>query len=245
MTLEERTEQYCRTRILIGNNALLKLYHSRIAIFGAGGVGGGVIEALARSGIGTLDLIDNDRVSLSNCNRQLLATHDTLGQYKVDAARERIRSIDPDITVNTYRLFYLPETARQLDFSKWDYIVDAIDTVAAKIDIIVRAQTEGIPIISCMGCGNRLDPTKLFITDLYKTSMDPLARVMRRELSRRNIRHLKVLFSTEPARKPLEELPTSGSRRSTPGSVSFVPPVAGMIIASEVVKDLLASLTDE
>ncbi len=244
--------QYSRAELIYGTENMELLRRSRVAVFGIGGVGGSVVEALARMGVGTLDLIDDDRVCLTNLNRQVLATRSTVGKYKVDAARERIRDIDPTITVNTYQTFFLPEEAKQFDFSQFDYVVDAIDTVTGKIQIILQAQAAGVPVISAMGCGNRSDPTKLTVTDLYKTSQDPLARVMRRELKRRGVKKLKVVYSTEPAIRPIDTensclhhcICPPGSvrkcteRRDLPGSTSFVPPVAGMMMAAAIVNDL-------
>ena len=249
-------DQYSRTKMLLGEEALELLHRKSVLVFGVGGVGGYAAEALARSGVGHLSLVDNDRVALSNLNRQIYALHSTIGQYKVDVAAARIHDIDPDIDVRVYRTFYLPETAQEFDFSSYDYIVDAIDTVTAKLDIIERADRLRIPVISAMGCGNRTDPTKLTVTDIYKTSMDPLARVMRRELKKRGVKALKVVCSTEPALHPLQEGgapgaspdsrggaadPAPGSaRRSIPGSTAFVPAAAGMILASEVVRTLIS-----
>ncbi len=244
--------QYSRAELIYGTENMELLRRSRVAVFGIGGVGGSVVEALARMGVGTLDLIDDDRVCLSNLNRQVRATRSTVGKYKVDAARERIRDIDPTINVNTYQTFFLPEEAKQFDFSQFDYVVDAIDTVTGKIQIILQAQAAGVPVISAMGCGNRSDPTKLTVTDLYKTSQDPLARVMRRELKRRGVKKLKVVYSTEPAIRPIDTensclhhcICPPGSvrkcteRRDLPGSTSFVPPVAGMMMAAAIVNDL-------
>ncbi len=244
--------QYSRAELIYGTENMELLRRSRVAVFGIGGVGGSVVEALARMGVGTLDLIDDDRVCLTNLNRQVLATRSTVGKYKVDAARERIRDIDPTINVNTYQTFFLPEEAEQFDFSQFDYVVDAIDTVTGKIQIILQAQAAGVPVISAMGCGNRSDPTKLTVTDLYKTSQDPLARVMRRELKRRGVKKLKVVYSTEPAIRPIDTensclhhcICPPGSvrkcteRRDLPGSTSFVPPVAGMMMAAAIVNDL-------
>ncbi len=227
--------------MLLGAGALELLRRKSVLVFGIGGVGSYAAEALARSGIGTLSLVDNDRVALSNLNRQLYALHSTLGQYKTDVAKARIHDIDPDIEVHVYRTFYLPETAQEFDFSSYDYIVDAIDTVTAKIDIIERAVRLGVPVISAMGCGNRTDPTKLTVTDIYKTSMDPLARVMRRELRKRGVKSLKVVCSSEPALHPVGAADDSGSpRRAIPGSTVFVPAAAGMILASEVVRSLIS-----
>ncbi|MBO4854734.1 MAG: tRNA threonylcarbamoyladenosine dehydratase [Oscillospiraceae bacterium] len=229
-----------RTQLLLGADAMAHLAYARVAVFGIGGVGGYAVEALARSGVGALDLIDSDRVSHSNINRQIIATHATLGQYKVDAARERVASINPECTVRTYTTFFLPETADAFDFSRYDYVVDAIDTVTGKLQLILRSQAAGTPVISSMGTGNKLDPTSLRVADIYDTSVCPLARVMRKELKRRGVKAVKVVYSTEPPRQvsaPAEELKRTG-RRSIPGSVSFVPSVAGLIIAGEVVRDL-------
>ncbi len=244
--------QYSRAELIYGPDNMKLLRHCRVAVFGIGGVGGSVVEALARMGVGTLDLIDDDRICLTNLNRQVLATRSTVGKYKVDAARERVADLDPEITVNTYRTFFLPEEAAQFDFSQFDYVVDAIDTVTGKIQIILQAQAAGVPVISAMGCGNRTDPTKLTVTDLYKTSQDPLARVMRRELKKRGVRKLKVVYSTEPAIRPIDTdnsclhhcICPPGSvrkcteRRDLPGSTAFVPPAAGMMIAAAIVNDL-------
>ena len=231
-------DMFSRTRMLLGDEAMARLARARVAVFGIGGVGGHAVEALARSGIGALDLIDSDRVVLSNLNRQLIATRDTLGQLKVDAAKARVLSINPDCRVRTWPLFYLPETADRFDFSQYDYIVDAIDTVAGKLQLIEAARAAGVPVISCMGAGNKLDPTAFRVADISKTSVCPLARVMRRELKKRGVEHVKVVYSTEPALSPA---PTDEAthRRATPGSVSFVPSVAGLILASEVIQDLI------
>ena len=218
-----------------------KLRRSRVAVFGLGGVGGNCVEALVRSGIGTLDLIDHDDVSLTNINRQVFATTKTVGMLKTEAAQERILAIDPDVNVNLYPKFYLPEDRAEFPFEKWDYIVDAIDTVSAKIDIIMAAREMGIPIISAMGCGNRMDPTKLKIMDLFDTKDDPLAKVMRRELRKRGVDRLTVVCSTElpiPA-KVIPDEPLPPGKRSIPGSSAFVPPAAGIMIASRVVQDLI------
>ncbi len=235
-------DQYSRTRLLLGQAALDKLRQSRVAVFGVGGVGGYAVEALARSGVGRLDLIDSDTVSLSNLNRQIIATHSTVGQYKVDAAAARIHDIDPNIVVRTYKTFYTPETADQFDFTQYDYVVDAIDTVTGKLALVERAQRAGTPIISCMGAGNKLDAAAFEVADISKTVMCPLARIMRKELRKRGITHLKVVYSREDALAPLGEMETDGQRRQTPGSVAFVPGAAGLIAAGEVIKDLT---TDE
>lgn len=225
--------EFSRTEMLIGESTLTKLKNSRVAVFGVGGVGSYVVEALARSGVGTLDLIDNDTVNITNINRQLMALHSTIGSFKVDCAKERIMDINPTATVNVYKKFYLPENAEEFDFSRYDYIVDAIDTVTAKIDIIQRAENLGIPVISSMGTGNKLDPTQFEVTDIYKTEVCPLARVMRRELKARGIKKLKVVYSKEKPQKCGEE-----NGKPIPASIAFVPSVAGLIIAGEVVKDL-------
>lgn len=236
--MDDRREQFTRTELLIGAGALDRLRAARVAVFGVGGVGGFVVEALARSGVGCFDLTDNDTVAPSNINRQIIASWDTVGQYKVDVMRERILSINPDAHVNVYKCFYLPETASEYDFSGYSYVVDAVDTVTAKIDIIMRAKAAGVPVISSMGAGNKLDPTKFCVTDIYKTDVCPLAKVMRRELKKRGVESLKVVYSTEPAIKPAVD---SGSERvkPVPGSIAFVPSVAGLIVAGEVVKDLI------
>ena len=230
-----------------------KLASARVAIFGIGGVGGYAAEGLVRSGIGALDLIDDDKVCLTNLNRQIIATRKTVGKYKVDVMQERIFEINPNAAVTTYKTFYTPETSGEFDFTRYDYIVDAIDTVTGKIEMIVRADQANTPIISSMGAGNKLNPTAFEVTDIYKTSVCPLARVMRRELKARGIRKLKVVYSKEPAMTPIESGENSCSghcvcppgtartctrRRQIPGSVAFVPSVAGLIIAGEIVKDL-------
>lgn len=226
-----------------------KLKQSRVAVFGVGGVGGYVIEALARCGIGTLDIVDKDVVDITNINRQIIATTETVGMPKVDVMEARIKSISPDTEVNKYPVFYLPEdpeTVELFDFSKYNYVVDAIDTVSAKLDIIRRCYELGTPIISSMGCGNRLDPTQLVVTDIHKTEMDPLAKVMRKELRALGIKKLKVVYSKEQPIKPTlpqdpsTQEPLPPGKRSTPGSISFVPSAAGLIIASQVVQDLIA-----
>ena len=236
-------EQLSRTELLIGSEGLEKLKNAKVAVFGIGGVGGYVVEALARSGVGAFDLIDSDTVALSNLNRQIIATRDTIGKYKTEIMRERILSICPDTKVEVHNCFYLPETREQFDFAQYDYVVDAIDTVTGKLALVTAAQAAGTPIISCMGTGNKLDPTRFQIADISKTSVCPLARIMRKECAKRGIRHLKVLFSTEdpipsdPTVLTDEELPEG--RRALPGSVAFVPSVAGLIIAGEVIKDLI------
>ena len=231
--------------MLLGEAAIEKLKKSRVAVFGVGGVGGFAVEGLARSGVGALDLIDSDTVALSNLNRQIIATLETVGRAKVEAAAERIRSINPACQVRTYRLFYLPETAGQFDFSAYDYVVDAIDTVTGKLMIAEAAQEAGVPVISAMGAGNKLDPAAFEVADIYKTSVCPLARVMRRECRIRGIKKLKVVYSKEEPLKSLECGAEDPSRRATPGSAAFVPSVAGLIIAGEVIKDLTADIAGQ
>lgn len=237
-------EQFSRTEILLGREGMERLQDARVAVFGIGGVGGHAVEALARSGVGTLDLIDNDTVALTNLNRQIVATHKTIGQYKVDVAKERILDINPEMTVNTHRCFYLPETAEQFDFTQYDYVVDAIDTVAGKLQLVEQAVAAGVPIISSMGAGNKLDPTAFRVADIYKTNVCPLAKVMRRELKKRGIKKLKVVYSEEQPIEPKSDLgekerEESGiKKRQIPGSNAFVPSVVGLIIAGEVIKDL-------
>ncbi len=224
------SERFSRTELLIGAENLKRLGRARIAVFGIGGVGGYVVEALARSGVGTLDLTDADVVSLSNINRQIIATEKTIGCAKVDVARDRALEINPDINVNIHKIFYLPETADRFDFTLYDYVVDAIDTVTGKIGLIMQAKEAGVPVISCMGAGNKLDAAAFQVEDIYKTSVCPLAKVMRKELRNRGIKDLKVVYSKE---QPVK------TGNQTPGSIAFVPPVAGLILAGEVVKDLL------
>lgn len=233
-------EQFSRTGLLLGEDALERLKRARVAVFGLGGVGGYVVEALARAGIGQLDLIDKDEISVSNLNRQILATHSTVGMMKVEAARRRIADINPDCIVRTYPVFYLPDTADTFDFTQYDYIVDAIDTVTAKLALVQRAEAVKTPIICSMGTGNKLDASAFQVSDISKTSMCPLARVMRKELGKRGIRHLKVVYSQEEALKPTgwEEEAAAIGKRQIPGSVPFVPGTAGLILAGEVIKDL-------
>lgn len=245
--------QYSRTQLIFGAEAMEKLRNSRVAVFGIGGVGGYTVEALARSGVGELDLIDDDKVCLTNINRQIIATRKTVGQYKVDVAAERVHDIDPNIVVNTYKTFYTPETAEQFDFTKYDYVVDAIDTVTGKIALVMNAKKAKTPIICSMGAGNKVDPTAFEVTDIFKTSVDPLARVMRIELKKRGIRKLKVVYSKEVPLTPVDNMAISckthcicppgtarkcTQRRQVPGSNAFVPSVVGLIIAGEVIKDL-------
>lgn len=245
--------QFSRTELLLGHDNMEKLKNARVAVFGIGGVGGFAVEALARSGVGILDLIDDDKVCLTNINRQIIATRKTIGQYKVDAAKERVLDINPDTVVNTYKTFFVPDTADEFDFASYDYVVDAIDTVTGKIMLVEAAQKAGTPIISSMGAGNKLDPTAFEVADIYKTSVCPLAKVMRRELKKRGIKKLKVVYSKEKALTPIDDTENScrshcicppGSartctqRRQVPGSTAFVPSVVGLIIAGEVIKDL-------
>ncbi|MDI9513585.1 MAG: tRNA threonylcarbamoyladenosine dehydratase [Clostridiaceae bacterium] len=230
--------EFSRTELLIGKEALARLKRSKVAVFGIGGVGSFVVEGLARAGIGRLVLVDNDVVSLTNLNRQLIATRKTLGRPKVEVMRERILEINPEAEVTIHQAFYLPDTAPELLQDDYDYIVDAVDTVTAKIDLIVQAKKSEIPVISCMGAGNKMDPTCFKVADIYSTSVDPLAKVMRRELKSRGIDALKVVYSAEPPIKPMKSEEES-TKKQIPGSMSFVPPVAGLIIAGEVVKDLI------
>lgn len=234
------SEQFLRTEMLLGSDALARLQKARVAVFGLGGVGGYTVEALSRSGVGSLDLIDSDSVSVSNLNRQILATHSTVGMRKVDAARQRVLDINPDCNVRTYPIFYTPETADQFDFTQYDYIVDAIDTVTGKLALVERARDAGTPIICCMGTGNKLDASAFRVADISKTSMCPLARVMRKELAKRGIRHLKVVYSQEEALTPTgwEEEAAALGKRQIPGSVAFVPGAAGLLLAGEVIRDL-------
>lgn len=249
-------EQFSRTELLVGNKAMNRLAQSRVAVFGIGGVGGYVVEALVRSGIGAIDLIDHDQISLSNLNRQIIATRDTLGRDKVEVMQERIHSINPDCKVRAYRCFYLPETREEFDFTEYSYVVDAIDTVTGKIQLILQAQETGTKVISSMGTGNKLNPAEFQVADIYETSVCPLAKVMRKELKKRGVKQLKVVYSRETP-SVIRELgdaratemegaeqtdPSARRAKSVPGSVSFVPPVAGFILASEVVKDLIADV---
>ena len=245
--------QFSRTQLLYGAEAMEKLASSRVAVFGIGGVGGYVVEALARSGVGVLDLIDDDKVCLTNINRQILATRKTVGQYKVDVAEERVHEINPHCTVNTYKTFFLPDTQDQFDFREYDYVVDAIDTVTGKLAIVEKAKEAGVPVISSMGAGNKLDASQFEVADIYKTSICPLAKVMRRECRKRGIKSLKVVYSKEEPITPLEDMSIScrqhcicppgtarkcTERRDIPGSTAFVPSVVGLIIAGEVINDL-------
>ena len=251
--------QFSRTELLFGKEAMQKLASARVAVFGIGGVGGFTVEALARSGVGAIDLIDDDKVCLTNINRQIIALRSTVGKYKVDVAKERLKGINPDIKINTYKTFYTPETADLFDFTQYDYVVDAIDTVTGKIELAVNAQKSGTPIISSMGAGNKLNPEKFEVADIYETSVCPLARVMRRELKSRGIKRLKVVYSKEKALIPIDDMAISckehcicppgtqrkcTARRQVPGSTAFVPSVAGLIIAGEVIKDITGVRND-
>ena len=246
-------EQFSRTKNLLGEEAMDRLAKARVAVFGIGGVGGYTVEALVRSGVGAIDLIDSDTVALSNLNRQIIATHKTIGRDKVEVMKERILEINPQAKVTVHKCFYLPETKDQFDFSQYSYVVDAVDTVTAKIDIILKAKEAGVPVISCMGAGNKKDPTRLKVDDIYRTTMCPLAKVMRRELRKRNVKKLKVVYSTEKPTRPLEDMSIScrancicpsdtkhkcTHRRDIPGSLAFVPSVAGLMMAAEIVKDI-------
>lgn len=230
--------QFSRTEMILGSDAMKKLNNSRIAVFGIGGVGSYAAEALVRAGIGTLDLIDGDKVCLSNINRQLFATHLTLDLYKTDAAVKRLSEINPDVRINAFKCYYNSENAEQFTFSDYDYIIDAIDMVSSKLLLAEKAYNSSIPIISSMGAGNKLNPTAFEVTDIYKTSVCPLAKVMRTELKKRKIKKLKVVYSKELPLKPEESDEKNENRRQIPGSVSFVPPVVGLIMAGEVIKDL-------
>lgn len=230
--------QFSRTELLLGEESMDKLNKARVAIFGIGGVGGYVCEALVRSGIRSFDLIDDDKVCLTNLNRQIIATHKTIGQYKVDVMKERMLDINPEADVRVYRSFFLPENADQFPFSEYDYVIDAVDTITAKIELVMKCQEMNIPIISSMGAGNKLEGSAFRVADIYKTKMCPLAKVMRRELKQRGVKQLKVVYSEEQPISPEMESEEETKRRSTPGSLAFVPSVAGLIMAGEVVKDL-------
>lgn len=247
------SRQFARTQLLLGPEAMEKLAHSRVAVFGVGGVGGYVCEALARSGVGAFDLIDDDKVCLTNINRQIIVTRKTIGKYKTEVMRERILDINPSADIRVYKCFFLPENADEFPFDEYDYVVDAVDTVTAKIELVMKAQEKGVRIISSMGAGNKLDASAFRVADIYKTKVCPLAKVMRRELKKRGVKKLKVVYSEEKALTPLEDESIScrsncvcppgtehkcTDRRAIPGSVAFVPPVAGLIIAGEVIKDL-------
>ncbi len=245
--------QFSRTQLLLGEDAIRRMSSARVAVFGIGGVGGYVCEALVRSGVGAFDLIDDDKVCLTNLNRQIIATRKTIGKYKVDVMKERMLEINPDADVRVHKCFFLPENEDGFDFSEYDYVVDAVDTVTAKLSLIMKAKSAGVPIISSMGAGNKLDPGRFKIADIYETSVCPLARVMRRELKKRNIKDLKVVYSDEPAVTPIEDMSIScrancvcppgaahkcTERRAIPGSTAYVPAVAGLMLAGEIVKDL-------
>lgn len=245
--------QFSRTQLLLGQKAMDRLAASRVAVFGIGGVGGYVCEALVRSGIGAFDLIDDDKVCLTNINRQIIATRTTIGKYKVDVMKERMLDINPKADINVHKCFFLPENSDDFDFEKYDYVVDAVDTVTAKLEIIMKAKKHNIPVISAMGAGNKLDPSAFMVADIYDTKICPLARVMRRELKKRNVDSLKVVYSQEKPTRPIEDMSVScrsncvcppgaahkcTERRDIPGSTAFVPSVAGLIIAGEIVKDL-------
>lgn len=231
---------FSRTELILGKEAMERLARARVAVFGIGGVGGYVAEALARSGVGALDLVDNDTVSESNINRQIIALHSTVGKYKTDAAAERLRDINPNIGLVLHRTFFMPENAEDFDFTQYDYVVDAIDTVTGKIELVMRAQAAGVPIICAMGAGNKLDPTAFEVSDIYSTSVCPLARVMRYELKKRGVKALKVVYSREKPIVPAESGESSPKGKAIPGSTAFVPPVVGLIIAGEVVKDIVS-----
>ncbi len=236
--------QFSRTELLYGAEAMEKLAASRVAVFGIGGVGGYVVEALARSGVGALDLIDNDKVSLTNINRQIIATTKTIGEYKVEVAEKRISEINPECIVKTYKTFFLPETQEEFDFREYDYVVDAIDTVAGKLAIVEKAKKEGVPVISSMGAGNKVNASKFEVADLYKTSVCPLAKVMRRECRKRGIDSLKVVYSKEEPITPVGTIEETSEKRAIPGSTAFAPSVVGLIIAGEVVNDLVSDINN-
>ncbi len=234
--------QFSRTELVLGKKAMERLSRARVAVFGLGGVGGNAVEAIVRSGVGQVDIIDNDTFSITNINRQLFATMKSVGRYKVDVAEERLLDINPECIIRKYRTFYLPETAAEFDFSQYDYIVDAVDTVTAKLNLITEAYRAERPIISAMGCGNKVDPGLLEVTDIYKTKVDPLSRIMRQECRKRGIKHLKVVFSKEEPLRPVGQVPEeekNPGRRDVPGSTAFVPTAAGLLIASEVIRDLV------
>ena len=245
--------QFSRTELLLGKDAMERLTNAKVAVFGIGGVGGYVCEALVRSGVGSFDLIDDDKVCLTNLNRQIIATRKTVGQYKVDVMKQRMLDINPEVQVEIHKCFFLPENAEEFPFQEYDYVIDAVDTVTAKLEIILQAKKYNVPVISCMGAGNKLDASQFRVADIYKTKMCPLAKVMRRELKKRGVRKLKVVYSEEKPIRPLEDMSIScrnrcicppgaahkcTERRDIPGSVAFVPAVAGLVLAGEVVKDL-------
>ena len=232
--------QFSRTQLLLGPEGMERLSGKKVAVFGIGGVGGYVVEALVRSGIGALDLIDNDKVALTNLNRQIIATHSTIGQYKVDVAQARAKDINPDVSIKTYKTFYTSETADEFDFSQYDYVVDAIDTVVGKLELIERAKKSGTPIICSMGAGNKMHPEMFEVADISKTSVCPLAKVIRQELKKRNIKKVKVVYSKEIPIKPAETEENIQGKKQIPGSNAFVPSAAGLIIAGEVIRDLIS-----
>lgn len=251
--------QFSRTQLLLGEGAMGQLMEAKVAVFGIGGVGGYVVEALVRSGVRSFVLVDDDKVCLTNLNRQIIATRKTVGKYKVEVMRDRILEINPDAQVEMHQCFFLPENAADFNFKEYDYVVDAVDTVTAKLELIMKAKEAGVPVISCMGAGNKLDPTSFLVADIYKTTMCPLAKVMRRELKKRGVKKLKVVYSKEKPTRPIEDMSIScrtncicppgakhkcTDRRDIPGSVVFVPSVAGLIIAGEVIKDL-AKMADD
>lgn len=241
-------DQFSRTRRLLGDVAMQKLHDAHVAVFGVGGVGGYVVEVLARSGVGTLELYDNDQVSLTNLNRQLIALHSTLNQYKVDVAAERVKDINPACNVIPHRIFYLPENADSINLSVFDYVVDCIDTVTAKLELIKRCHDANVPILSCMGAANKMDPTAFVVTDINKTSMDPLAKIIRKKLRDFDIHHLKVVYSPEQPLKPTEEeMPDKVAKtgRHVPASNAFVPAAAGIVAGGQIVKDLISSDTHQ
>lgn len=236
-------EQFARTQLLLGKDGMECIYKSHVAVFGVGGVGGYAVEALVRSGVGTIDIFDNDKICMTNLNRQIIAVRDTVGRYKVDVMKERALSINPDITVNTHKCFYMPDNADKYDFTQYSYIIDAIDTVTAKIELIMRAKSANVPVISCMGAGNKLDASRFEVADIYNTSVCPLARTMRRELKKRGIKDLKVVYSKEQPvciqdNIDVSDGALSDTGRAVPGSTAFVPAAAGLIAAGEVIKDL-------
>lgn len=236
-------EEFSRTGLLVGEAAMDKLAASRVAVFGIGGVGGYVVEALVRSGIGAIDIIDNDTVARTNINRQIIATQSSIGRAKVEVMEERIRDINPDCKVTAYNCFYLPETKSVFDFSIYDYVVDAVDTVTAKLSLVMEAKSAGVPVISCMGAGNKLSPVGFEVTDIYKTSVCPLAKVMRRELKKRGVKNLKVVYSREEAIAPKGNTDEKSNKRQIPGSIAYVPAVAGLTIASCVIEDIISCKT--
>ena len=246
--------QFSRTELLLGKEAMERLAASHVAVFGIGGVGGYACEALVRSGVGNFDLVDDDKICLTNLNRQLIATRKTVGQYKTDVMKERMLDINPNVNIRVRKCFFLPENASEFPFEEYDYVIDAVDTVTAKIELIMKAKENKVPVISCMGAGNKLDPSRFKVADIYETKSCPLAKVMRRELRKRGVESLKVVYSEEEPTRPLDDMSIScrtncicppdakhkcTERRDIPGSVAFVPPVAGLIIAGEVVKDLV------